>query len=61
MATRQDDTIIGTPAMVEAAVAQALGLIRQGKWPAPYEGDDQLDHDDDVLAPARPMPLKAAE
>ena len=61
MATKHDDTIIGMSAMVDAAVAQALELIRQGRWPALYEGDDQLDYDDDVLAPARPMPLKAAE
>lgn len=61
MSTSEDDIIIGTPEMKAAAGAEMIAMIREGRWPADYEGDDQLYVDDDVLPPARPQPLKAAE
>ena len=61
MATNEDDIIIVTPEMKAAAGAEMIAMIREGRWPADYEGDDQLDFDDDVLPPAPSRPLKAAE
>ena len=60
METKDDDIVIVTPAMVEAARAEVLTMIREGRWPADYEGDDQLVFDDD-LPPAPAGTLKAAE
>ncbi len=60
METNDDDIIIVTPAMVEAARVEVLDMIREGRWPADYEGDDQLVFDDD-LPPAPSGELKAAE
>jgi len=47
--------------MKAAARAEVLEMIREGRWPADYEGDDQLDLDDDLMPPAPSLPLKAAE
>ena len=55
-----DDIIIVTPAMVETARAEVLAMIREGRWPADYEGDDQLVFADD-LPPLPAGELKAAE
>lgn len=60
MATNDEDIIIVTPAMAAAALAEVNELIRAGKWPEPYEGDDQV-FDDDDLPPAPAGALKAAE
>jgi len=46
--------------MAAAALAEVNELIRAGKWPEPYEGDDQV-FDDDDLPPAPAGALKAAE
>ncbi len=59
METNDDDTIIGTPAMREAARLELLAMIREGRWPADYDGDDQVIFDDDDLPP--PEALRAAE
>ena len=61
MSQNQENIVTGTREMMEAALADARELIRSGKWPEPQEGDDHLDYDEDVLPPARPMTLKAAE
>ena len=60
METNDEDIIIVTPAMAAAALAEMNEMIREGRWPADYEGDDQLIFDDD-LPPAPPGTLKAAE
>ncbi len=60
MATKDDTYYVVTRELAEAALAEANELIRAGKWPAPYEGDDQLVFDDD-LPPAPHGALKAAE
>ena len=60
MEPNDDDIIIVTPAMREAARAEVLAMIREGRWPADYEGDDQLVFDDD-LPPALHGTPKAAE
>ena len=61
MVTKADDTIIGTLEMKEAARAELLAMIREGRWPAPYEGDDQIGDDGLALPPAQRRSLKAAE
>jgi hypothetical protein len=61
VATKADDTIIGTLEMKEAARSELLAMIREGRWPAPYEGDDQIGFDGKALPPTRPHTLKAAE
>jgi hypothetical protein len=58
--TKDDDIIIVTRAMAEAALAEMNEMIRAGKWPEPYDGDDQV-FDDDDLPPAPHGALKAAE
>ena len=60
MEPNDDDIIIVTPEMKAAAGAELLAMIREGRWPADYEGDDQLDFDDD-LPPVHNGELKAAE
>lgn len=61
MEPSDDDIIIGTPAMKAAAGAELLAMIREGRWPPDYEGDDQLVFDDDDLPPMPAGELKAAE
>ncbi len=60
MQTSDENIIIGTPAMAAAALAEMNKMIREGRWPADYDGDDQLAFDDD-LPPAPHGALKAAE
>lgn len=62
MEKNDDDIIIVTQAMVESALAEANKMIREGRWPPDYEGDDQLIFDDDDDLPPVPTgELKAAE
>lgn len=60
MDPNDDDIIIVTPEMKAAAGAELLAMIHEGRWPADYEGDDQLVFDDE-LPPAPHGTLKAAE
>lgn len=60
MAPNPDDIIIVTRAMARAALAEMNQMIREGRWPADYDGDDQLIFDDD-LPPVPTGVLKAAE
>ncbi len=50
MDPNDDDIISVTPEMKAAAGAELLAMIREGRWPADYDGDDQVILDDD-LAP----------
>jgi len=54
-----EDIVIVTPAMAEAARAELLTMIAEGRWPEPYDGDDQVIFDDDE--PEAAGTLKAAE
>lgn len=61
MDSNDDDIIIVTPEMKAAAGAEMLAMIREGRWPADYEGDDQIGDDGLALPPAQRRPRKAAE
>ena len=47
MFQKQENIVTGTREMMDAALADALELVRLGKWPEPPEGNDHLDYDED--------------